>query len=471
MARTNFGIPSTGLPGNLYGGGAVTFNSQPYVSYYLQQQAHKQAQEDAMYKFFGDMSKGLSPAGMDAKDIPGLMQRKNQWQAFDMQNRKAIARPGIDQGKAYSESMSRYNDMLDYINRSKMKVKNLSSLAPILHSPQKDALLNDATQLRIHHGSLPLDHPDYQEFDPTSISYNAPSFDTKQANAMRVTMSQYKPTEGQPTITDLGNHQQQIVHNYKFNQNQLNGIYTQGAVQYHSNPSFQNMIDAQNSPEAYHTMNQQFKEHYGRDINSKEDMSAAYMLSLHPDLGNKIEIRNVPISPWESAAASLNREKQYYDYREDQKAQKTVDTDNAAENFLSGREKEAKLGGSHPYTHAETGKKENAYTVKFTPDQVRKIFGTSDISGKHKIIPDEVQVLENGDYLPVYYQYKDGKPVGSENNYAVDTRYTKPVSREAVKASLIANKIIPKTQTTTITPGVKETHKTTKTTFGAGGLN
>lgn len=470
--RTNFGLGSAGVPSNLYSGGAVTFNPQPYINYYTNQKLRAEAREDAMYRYFGDMGKSLSPAGMDAKDIPGLMKRKNEWQAFDMQNRHSIARPGIDEGKSYTESMSRYNDMMDYINRSKSKVKNLSSLKPILDSPQKSALLNDAIQTRIHHGSLPLDHPEYQEFDPTSISYNPPAFDTKQANAMRVTMSQYKPTEGQPNITPIGNNQQQVVHNFKFNDNQLNGIYTQAAVQYHNNPSFQNMIDAEDSPEAYHSMNQQFKEHYGRDINSKEDMSAAYLLSLHPDLGNKVEIRNIPVSPWESAAATLNRQKEYHDYTEAEKAQKTEQTENEAEKFLSGREQEAKAGGAFPYTHAENGKKENAYNVKLAPDQIKKIFGTRDISGKHILVPDKVQVLENGDYLPVYYQYKDGKPVGEGNNYAVDQRYTKPVSRESVKASVIANKITPKVTTTTVTtPGIHETHKTTKTTFGSGGLN
>lgn len=471
--RTNFGLGSAGVPSNLYSGGAVVFNTQPYISYYLQQQAHKQAQEDAFYKYFGELSKSLTPAGMHTKDIPTLMQKKNEWQQFDMQNRKAIARPGLDQGKAYAESMQRYNDMLSLINQSKNDVKNLAALKPILDSPQKNALLNDATQLRIHKGSLPIGHPDYEPFDPSSINFNPPAFDSKQANAMRIAMSQYKPTEGSPIITPIGNNQQQVVHNFKFNPNQLNGIYTQAAVQYHNNPSFQNMIDAQDSPEAYHSMNQQFKEHYGRDINSKEDMSAAYMLSLHPDLSNKVEIRNVPINPWESAAASLGREKQFYDYKEQHQQDKTDISDAAADKWLTDREAEAKKTGSKPYTPSG-GQPVNTHTVKLDPDQIKTIFGQRDISGKHMLVPDEVRVLDNGDYLPIYYQYKDGKPVQSgTGNVAVDSRYTKPVSRDAVKASIIQHKIIPKTTTitTTTTPSTHVTQKTTKTTFGSGGLN
>jgi len=55
----------------------------------------------------------------------------------------------------------------------------------------------------------------------------------------------------------------------------------------------------------------------------------------------------------------------------------------------------------------------------------------------------------------------------------VDANYTKPVDRDAVKASIIANKIIPKK--TTAKPAAPipttQTKVTTKTTFGSGGLN
>lgn len=470
MAKSMIG--NIGLPGNLYAGGAVIFDSSPYTNYYLNQQARQKAQEDAMYRYFGEMGKGLTPAGMDAKDIPGLMKRKNEWQDFMMQNRKSIARPGIDQGKAYGEANVRYNDMIDYINRSKSKVKNLASLHSILNSPQKSALLNDATQLGIHHGSLPLDHPDYKEFDPSSIQYNVAPFDNKQINSLRNNLLQYKPTEIQaPSVVDIGNRQQQITHHYRFNENQLNGIYAQGATQYHTNPSFQNMIDrVKDDPMAYHSLNETFKEHYNRDILSGEDAATAYMMSLHPDISQKTEIRTTPISPWESASAALDKEKQFYDYRHQQEAEQF----DRAENFLSDQEAEAKKGGSLPYYHAGTNRWQTAYDTKFTPDQVKKIFSTRDVSGKHILTPDKVQVLDNGDYLPIYYQYDDkGQPVKGENGkIAVDSRYTKPVSRDAVKASIVSNRIIPKSQP--VKPGEhvsKGTTVTKKQTFGAGGLN
>lgn len=318
MARLglNSGLGSTGISSNDYNGGAVVFNLQPYVQYSVNQKLRDQAREDAFYKYFGSLGSSLTPAGMHTKDIPGLMQQKNDWQNFMMQNREAVARPGLDQGKAYTEAMSRYNNMMAYINQSKNDVKNLASLKPILDSPQKKYLLNDVTMQRIHQASLPIGDPNYQPFDPSTIDFNPPQFDAKQANQMRLNMSQYKPSDN-PTVIPLPNHQEQLIHNYKFNKNDLNGIYTQGAMAYHTNPSFQGEIDkVKDDPTMHGQLNSLFNEHYGRDMQSPEDAAAAYMLSLHPDISNKVEQpRNIPYSPWETAAAGFNREKQFYDYK------------------------------------------------------------------------------------------------------------------------------------------------------------
>lgn len=475
MARLNqnMGLGSTGISSNDYNGGAVVFNLQPYVQFSVYQKLRDQAREDSFYRYFGELGKNLTPSGMHTKDLPGLMQQKNDWQNFMMQNRDTIARPGLDHGKAYTESMGRYNSMMSYINQSKNDVKNLASLKPILDSPQKKYLLNDATMQRIHQGSLPINDPNYQPFDPSTINFNPPPFDAKQANQMRLNMTQYKPSDNPVTIP-LPNHQEQTVHNYKFNQNDLNGIYTQGAMAYHTNPSFQGEIDkVKDDPEMHGTLNSLFNEHYGRDMQSPEDASAAYMLSLHPDISNKVEQpRNIPYSPWETAAAGLSREKQYYDYTESEKAAKLTEAGNQAEKFLSDREKEAKAGGAIPYVRADNGQKVNSYPVKLDPDQIKTIFGQRDVSGKHVLVPDQVRVLDNGDYLPIYYQYKEGKTATSGTGMtAVDDRYTKPVSRDAVKASIIQHKIIPTTQTTTTMPGTHTRQTSQKTTFGSGGLN
>lgn len=486
MARfgQNMNLGSTGISSNDYNGGAVVFNQQPYINYYTNQKLREQAREDAFYKYFGGLGNNLTPAGMHTKDIPGLMQQKNDWQNYMMQNREAIARPGLDEGKAYTEAMGRYNSMMSYINQSKNDVKTLASLKPILDSPQKKYLLNDVTMQRIHQGSLPINDPNYRPFDPSSIDFNPPPFDAKQANQMRLNMTQYKPSDNPITIP-LPNHQEQTVHNYKFSQNDLNGIYTQGAMAYHTNPSFQGEIDkVKDDPEMHGRLNSLFNEHYGRDMQSPEDASAAYMLSLHPDISNKVEQpRNIPYSPWETAAAGLNREKQFYDYKQDQ--QSTQDA-LVTESYMSNLENQAKKNPPATYMPMD-GQPMKSYKLPMT-EQLQKAFEVKSPDGKKTYQPDEMHVLENGNWLPEYYKYEqytapDGKihsrPAKSaDGTVALDHRLSQPVSREIAKTNLdqvLLTKKSAERQSGTVgkspTPSTHITQKSQKTTFGSGGLN
>lgn len=477
MARMNFGI-GTSLPGNLYTGGAVVFNEQPYIQYYTNQKLREQAREDAFYKYFGSLGNNLTPAGMHTNDIQGLMQMKNDWQNYMMQNREAIARPSLDQGKAYTEAMGRYNTMMSYINESKNKVKNLSSVGPILHSPNKKYLLNDATTQAIHLGSLPINDPNYRPFDPSTIDYNPPPFDAKQANQFRLNMSQYKPSDSPVTIS-LPNHQQQTIHHYKFNANDLNGIYTQGAMAYHTNPSFQGEIDkVKDDPQMHGTLNQLFNEHYGRDMQSPEDASAAYMLSLHPDISNKVEQpRNIPYSPWESTAARVKGEEKFYDYR--QNHPKINDQDEWVSQFtdaikrgdlntlkklesplFSGNAKNTLNGNNGyigidygPYNTGQTGDAadiKNVAAVKRI--EKRKIANKDDPSKSHL---ENVQVT---DYLD---------PNDPDLSSKVVKLYQKVMGGEHKMEQMEIKKSLQSPQTT----GTPSTHNSQKTTFGAGGLN
>lgn len=459
------------LPGGLYTGGAVSLNAAPYVNYYLQTQAHKQAQEDAMYRYFGELQKGLTPAGMDSQDIPGLMQKKQEWQQHMLQNRDKISRPTLDKGAAYSEAMGRYNDMLGYIEESKNKMKKMASLAPIMHNPQKHDLLTDQTWDDIRRGSLPLNHPDYKPFDPNSIDYNPAPFGAKEVNTLRQNVSLIKPTETGVTRRNLGNRMQEVTHHYGFTPDQLYAMQNQAASQYATNPSFKGFIDKIDDAngDAYHSMNDLFKNHYGRDIADKGDFATAYYLSLHPDSKSRVETRTIPMNPYEQSNITLGREKEFYDYKQ----QQAQAQDDEAENFLMGREQDALKGPAKQYIH--NGKREDYHIINMTPDQKAKIFGQRDITGKHTLVPDEVAKFDNGDYLPIHYERDENTgeiKVGPDGAKAVDANYTKPVDRAAVKASIIANKIIPKKpiKSTAPTPTTK-TKVTTKTTFGAGGLN
>ena len=297
------------IPTGAYSGGAVSLNPAPYVNYYLQTQAHKQAQEESMIKYFGDLQKNLTPAGMDSQDIKGLSDRMNQWKQFMIQNRDKISRPIQDQGKAYSEAMGRYNDMQNYIESSKNKIKKLGVMQPILRNPQHSHLITDQTHEDMHRGSLALDDPNYKEFDPNTVDFNAAPFGVKDINALRQNLSLIKPTETEPTRKNLGNRMEEVTHHYRLSPDQLYAVQAQAGSQYATNPSFKGLIDQLDDAngDSYHVLNDLYKSHYGRDIGNKADFATAYYLSLHPGIKERVETRTIPMNPYQQSAITLDR--------------------------------------------------------------------------------------------------------------------------------------------------------------------
>jgi len=58
-------------PSNLYSEGQVKLDSTPYLRMQQQQQAKKQAREDALYKYFSELPDKINAAGMRSQDIDG----------------------------------------------------------------------------------------------------------------------------------------------------------------------------------------------------------------------------------------------------------------------------------------------------------------------------------------------------------------------------------------------------------------
>ena len=455
-------LPNVSVPSNLYSGGAVTFNAMPWINYFTQKQQRDQAKEDAFYRFFGEMNKAVTPTGMAANDIPGLMQRKNQWQQYALENKGAIAHPSLDGGKAYGQYLGLYNDMQNYIGQSTNKFKGLSTLQPILRSPQKNALLNAKTMNDIHAGALPIDHPNYLPFDTTSVEFNPQPFDIKQQNALRSSISGFKPSDDQPLIQNVGNNQQRVTHNYKFSTDQLAGLYNIGASQYDNNPSFRNMIDGIEHGGQYDQLNQAYKEHYGHDIQDEHDLSAAYVMSLHPSTQNKVETRNIPYSPWERASASLWAQNQHYDYRKKQEDKAAQEGINGVDKLMSDMDEDAKQGG--PRGVNVNGNQYYGYLVPITP-KLGNVFTKKDPTGKHNIIADELYHTTDGQYLPIYYQRDENGYVRDDKGNAIpDPIMSQPISRSALRASYGNELITRKTNEKALNVGGKKS-------YGAGGLN
>lgn len=427
MARSGVGLPS-----NLYSGGAVSLDESPFVNYYLQTKQRKEAQEDALYKYFGDLNKNLSPAGMHSNDIGPLMEKKNAWQQYAIDHKKEIARPSLDKGKAYQQYMGMYNDMQAHVAESKEKVKGLGTIASVYKDPAKRALLTEKTISDIQAGELPITDPGYKRIDPTALNYNPKPFGLQEQGQLTALLGKYKGNESIDSVNPIpGTNQERVKYKTTFTPDQLNGLKSIGGSLYHNNPSFKQLVDQEADPLSnnYTPLNDTFKQHYGRDIQSPEDMATAHVLSIHPNKTGRESIRNQSINPLDLIAAreksDLNKFFIKQGYKEG-KANELGDAVNKNFDNLFNSAKEHPRPIYHP-----NGTTSNSYSIPAS-EEMKKMFSYKDEKG-HPVAPEELRFSEDGKTVtPIYY--KGAATAGGK--VGIDDQTSKPVSSEEFKLRL-----------------------------------
>ncbi len=408
----------------VFNGGAVVLNSQPYVAAYSQMLQRKQAQDDTLMRYFGDLGKNLTPAGMHSNDVGDLMQKKNAWQQYVMANKDNYMHPSKDNGKAYTQAMSMYNDAMAHAQQSKDKVKNLAQVKGIFADPAKRSLLTEQTLHDLEQGELPVTDPHYKPIDITHINYNPKPWGIKDQSALLNEVSKFKGTEGTPIITkDKANYQTLVHYPNNFEKKDLLGMHNMGSSLYGSNPGFKNIVDNLAKAGAdptdpnhgqYVQLNDLFKQHYGQDIQSPEDVAGAYVLSLNPAKSGRTVVKD------DRAALNIQNSS-LIEGRSNRKEAKTTGTwvDDAAAAVGSKNPDEMKKVFGHLFAGNGAAKHQD---VNLTPDgtQVQLHYTTK---GHDKYGPfDEKHTLSIPlndpnfkDKLAGYYQQTTGADKKTEN--------------------------------------------------------
>src|ERR1044072_2143138 len=267
---------------NPWSSGAVVFNQQPYLAFYERQAAKKQAKEDALDNYFRDLGKNVTSTGMRSQDVPSLMGKYKEWQDFYGQNKSAILNPKLDNGKAYSEYMNRYQDQLGTISASKEALKSMDEIGKMKLNPKMSYVFDDPKFMDdVQKHELPIDDPNRVGINLATITMPPEPITTKDLDAYNKYLTGGVPFDKIPGKTeDLGGfktrtpiHQQYSVENQRvIGDHAMNAYDTDKRWRREAVKVFEEL---KHDPVKYEEYNKVFKSLYGGDIDDPKEAWAA----------------------------------------------------------------------------------------------------------------------------------------------------------------------------------------------------
>jgi hypothetical protein len=190
-------VAATGLLGiNPYQKGLnLDITSKP-ANLAIQLAQKEQAKQEAMTKYLLDYDTKITGAGMAQNDIDGLMSLKNQAKKYFFENKKEITNTALDNGKAYSNLMSLYDNAEKLIAASKDKVATTKATGSLIARANNSGEILEpetykafeASQLPVNSGYQPFNITNFRTYKP----FDALEYQGKLKNAVRLSDADIK---------------------------------------------------------------------------------------------------------------------------------------------------------------------------------------------------------------------------------------------------------------------------------------
>jgi hypothetical protein len=270
---------------NLFTGGAVTLDSQPYVNFAANLMAKEQAKSEAFDEYLRNLNKSVNGAGLRNADREAFDAKLADWRKFGIENKSIIRKDPRAQMKFQTD----YQDLINLANESKALEEKKKPFVEIMLDPVRRDRLGDGIFKDVQAADGPIlikdadgnyvRNKDRKELDYSNITFNPKPFEQDKY------FQQYadiKRTDLPPTVvknpTDMT---QTITTKSVYDPEAKNIIGIRAASDYASNPSFREVIkNVAKNPEAVADFNKVFKESFGRDIDEKNpyDLATAFTL-------------------------------------------------------------------------------------------------------------------------------------------------------------------------------------------------
>jgi hypothetical protein len=421
---------------NPYGGGNVVFDNRPYLQFYQQQEARRQAKADALDNYFRDLGKNITPSGMRNQDVEGLSKRTNEWRQFYAENKNAITNPRIDNGKAYTEYMSRYQDQLGYIDRSKNRLKVSDELSKTKLDPAKSYILDDPQLMdKLHQHDLPLDEQGSKDLNLMEIATPPKPWTIKDQAAHSAYLTHNLTPDAIPGRTqNLSGYKTITPITKQYSKENLEAIGQRSGSAYDMDRALQFETaklakQLENDPARHDQLNSTFKQVYGRDMNDARDVRIAQDLSnedkrsIEYKQGDDTYNREVALMGMRQKNA-----KELIDYKKKIDPNDTELNNVWYKSYLDNVMADAKKGGErHHVYNPRTGESQLYYNMIKPDPFLLKSFSVGNST------PERIGVTESGELIPIFYKYdKEGKVVTLKDKKtpALDENFSQPMSYE-----------------------------------------
>lgn len=429
-------FPTTGL----YTGGAVTLDSSPIADMYHQYSMKNIARDEALDDYFRNLNKSINPAGVRNQDIAGLTQKQNEWQQFYQQNKRAIKNPRMDNGKAFSEYQSRYQDMLNYVQKSKNVTAISEDLAKARLNPNMGYMFEDDDIVnKIAEHDKPLTDPTHRAINVQELSIQPKPIDIKEWQAMQKSAAAgLKPSEEvekidvDPTTMDTITtvKKKYSPEDLQAAGNRMKSLYQLDRRVRHS--ADKNLLNAPNVAE----LNEVYKSVYGKNVETPADLLAAQTIQGLQTEGT-VQKRTAGSLEQKKFLEGLKQRGRKelanlrFQYKQMDKAQEGAWLQRYTETLYEDAQK------------AGRAKQRTADGAVIEEPQIPIDALSAKALSRSGTEPDFIRITADGKIRPVFYKYypkgheKEGQPIkGKDGWYEVDEILSQPISAETFKLNL-----------------------------------
>lgn len=266
---------------NPYSAGAIVLDTTPITQYYLNEEAKRQAKDEALEKYYQDEMSKLSSEGMRSEDLPVFSEKFNRLKQIWVENKDAIKNPAKD-GFQKAQEYNRLRQELLNLPTASKQAKEEKIKALDFAVKNKDLLDVSAFDNAMGLHNLPINDPRRKNIDLVNMPLLAkPLTPQEKQNYIKSVLSPIGKQGSFGQAKQIDKYTTETPYTEEYTNSALKMAADKVKVDASSNLSLKRTaeLDFSKMPvEAQLELDKLHKEFYGKPIQNASDMIAAEIL-------------------------------------------------------------------------------------------------------------------------------------------------------------------------------------------------